>query len=82
MHEAMEIAIRKARYGHNDWIVWTDREGVSHTARKTVENIKCAMLATGTHRHWYLITANSNHGHIVRWPMAVTMWRNARRGFA
>lgn len=78
--EAFEIARRKAIKGHNDWIVWQERNGAWNTARRSPKAIKSAMLASGTKGKWRLIAANNGVGHIMNWRMGVTMINNAKYG--
>jgi hypothetical protein len=49
-------AIRKARFGHHDWIVYRDATG-THAERKSPESVKRALLASGTKGNWSLICA-------------------------
>jgi hypothetical protein len=44
-----------ARFGHADWIQWSDADG-SHAARLTADSLK-AMMAINP-EHWALISAN------------------------
>ena len=71
-------ANRKARFGHKNMILWIDREGVAHNAQKTEQNVKKAMLDTGTQFCFNLYHANSSHAMILDWRMANTVRRNAK----
>jgi hypothetical protein len=54
--DSYQTALRKARFGHRMWIVWTGRDGVRYADRATPETIKEALLAHGTQdRRWTLI---------------------------
>lgn len=79
--EAHDIARRKAVHGHNDWLVWAEKNGAWNTARISVKAIKAAMLATGTAGRWYLIAANSGVGYRYNWRIGVNMLNNAKYGF-
>ena len=78
--EAFEIARRKAVKGHNDWIVWRNRDGSFSTKRRSPKAIKAAMIASGTQGKWYLIAANNGIGHIYNWRIGLIMMRNAKYG--
>jgi len=66
-------AKRKAVYGHRDWLVWTDRDGIQHADRKTYASTKRAMLAVGTQGRFSLIGATDGHSMIIRWRTAVNI---------
>ena len=66
-------AKRKAVYGHRDWLVWTDRDGIQHADRKTYASTKRAMLAVGTQGQFYLIGATDGHSLIIQWRIAVNI---------
>src|SRR4051812_7729055 len=55
---AFEQAKRKARYGHRDWLVWTDCAVGQIAAPRTAESIKAAMLATGSQRPFFMLHAS------------------------
>lgn len=76
--EAFDLARRKARYGHRDWVVWCDRNGDWHTDRYSVASLKAAMLAIGTKGHFSVIEASTAIGHRYNWPLACLARRNAK----
>lgn len=76
-----DMACRKARYGHKDWIVWDDRDGSQRAALCTADAIKSALMAMGTQGRFFRISANDAVGTIVRWRLGLRMLRNCRRGF-
>lgn len=78
--DAYNVAQRKASYGHRDWLVWTDRAGVNHAARKTPENVKTMLLQTGTQGEWALVCANSGCGLRGFWWMGINMINQMKRG--
>lgn len=47
-------ALRKARYGRYDWIVYRDNYG-AHAEWKSPESVKRCLLASGTKGNWTLI---------------------------
>jgi hypothetical protein len=75
-NDARTIAERKARYGHRDWVVWTDKSGERCTALATSETVKMAMLATGTQSHFILVHQNDATGWVMSWSIANTVRRN------
>jgi hypothetical protein len=76
--DAFATAIKKAKHGHRDWLVWKDLDGKFYAAKFSAEEMKRALLTTGTRRHWWLISANSALRSIGFWAMGITMLRNAR----
>lgn len=57
--EPFETIRRKARYGHYDVIVWRDKTGAVQWARKSVESLKAALLATGTQKSFSYYAADT-----------------------
>jgi hypothetical protein len=78
---AVEQAKRKARYGHKDWLIWRDRQGVLHTAVSNYDNFKSAMLATGTQGRFTVLEANTAVGFTINWRVGVAWIANIRHGF-
>lgn len=70
-----------ARYGHRDWLSWTDRNGNQLAERKTADSIKRALLDTGTQKKFYLYEASTGIGHIISWRIGVVMYTNAKLGY-
>jgi hypothetical protein len=79
--EAFELAKRKARYGHRDWVVYKDRDGEFHAAQMSSESVKAAMLATGTKSRWHVIAGSTAVGHIQNWALGVLLLRNMKYHF-
>lgn len=75
-------AKRKAVYGHRDWIVWTDRDGIQHADRKTSASTKRAMLAVGTQGRFSLIGATDGVSMVIRWRTAVNILYQCKRAEA
>lgn len=69
---------RKARYGHNDWIVWNDREGVMQARRANREAVKAALLDIGTQGKWFIVGASTGHMHRYRFSDGCRIMRNAK----
>lgn len=44
-------ALRMARYGHREWLYWSDHEG-EHTARMTAISLKGVLIKVGTLGKW------------------------------
>ena len=75
-----ETAKQKARYGHNDWIVWRDKHGVSKSAKLTPETMKECLLDVGTQRKWSLVCA-SGHGTLRGfWKMGINILNQFKHG--
>lgn len=71
-------AVRKARFGHRDWIAYKTRSGESVYVPASAETIKAAMLASGTQKAFTLISANDGIAMKLTWWIA----NNVRRQFA
>jgi hypothetical protein len=78
--EAFSVAQRKARYGHRDWIWWSDDVG-SHAAPKTADSLKTALLAVGTKGKWSLICADTGIPVKGFWRLGINMIRQMRLGY-
>lgn len=77
--DARTYAIRNARYGHRNWIVWVGKDQERHCAPVTRESVKAAMLATGTQGDsMVLIHANSGCGQWLDWNDAVRLRINLK----
>lgn len=79
--EPMETAVRKARYGHRDWLFWRDREGTARIGPADANNFKTAMLACGTQKGFTLIEGSNARFHRMTWPLAVIHRLHALRGY-
>ena len=71
---------RKARYGHRDWIVWDDADGVQHSERATEESIKDALLSVGTQGQFTIVSANTGWLMIGKWFIGINMMNWMKRG--
>jgi hypothetical protein len=79
LQEAFDLAVRKARYGHKDWIVWTDgKEGFAELC--TAEAVKSGLDSLATQDRFWRISATSAQGQIVRQRAGEIMLRNCLRG--
>lgn len=76
IESVFQIAKRKSRYGHRDWIVWRERSGKQVAETFSAEAVKKAMLACGTAGHFFRLSGGISY--MVGWRSAVIMWRNAR----
>lgn len=76
--DAYETARKKARYGHKDWIVWTEKTGTRFAAPKSRESIKAALLAVGTQGRFSLIGASNAVSFVVCWSLGTQMMRNVK----
>lgn len=75
-----EQAVKKARYGHRNWIIYQPKGSEEVAEPATAEALKRAMLAVGTKGRFTLLAASTAIGHRVTWRLAVTLLRNARMG--
>ena len=75
-----EVAARKARYGHKDWIVWRGRDGREQAALCTADAIKSALMAVGTQGRFVRLAASTATGTSTCWRLGLIMLRNCRRG--
>lgn len=71
-------AQRKARFGHRDWIFFTDKDGSDVCERSSASVIKRAMLATGTSGRFYLLAASTGVPFLMSWRLGVIAIRNAK----
>jgi hypothetical protein len=78
--EAFSTARRKAVKGHNDWLVWRNRDGSWSAERSGPGAVRSAMLATGTQGRWHLVAANNGVSHVCGWRLGITLIRNAKHG--
>lgn len=74
-----QYAQRKARYGHRDWIVWTDKTGQRCAARATPDTVKMALLANGTQGDdMVYVHANCGSRQWLDWNTGLRILRNFR----
>ena len=76
---ALQKAQHLARYGHRDWLWWSDGEN-EYADRKTAANIKKMLMTVGLKRSWALVTANDGCPMMGFWAMGLNILRQARRG--
>lgn len=69
--KTLQDVIRKARYGHKNWVVYGENAAVASR-----ESIKTALLACGTQQRFTLVHANCGTPSWVTWRMGVAMMRN------
>lgn len=74
-------AKKKARYGHKDWVVWLGKDGQQHTARKTAESVKAAMLANGTQGKFVMYYGDGTSA-LWGWWMGCNYLKAVRLGYA
>lgn len=79
--QTLAEAVRKARYGHRDWIFWTDKAGTDHFESKSRDSIKKALLSAGTQGRWYIIDANSGVLFKGWWWLGINMMRQIKGGY-
>lgn len=71
---------RKARYGHKDWICWTDRQGVKRNAPKSLPAMKQCLLDSGTHGFWFIVCASDATLMRGFWRMGLIILNQLKRG--
>jgi len=77
--EARELAKRKARYGHNDWIYWKDKAtGEWHAEKETSASVKRALLAVGTQGYYMLLTASKAWQLMYHWRMGINAFQQLK----
>jgi hypothetical protein len=74
-----QAAQQKARFGHRDWIYWSDQDG-KHAEVKSVESVKRALMAAGTKGFWVLIHADSGIASKGFFAMGLNLLRQIRHG--
>ena len=74
----LKIATRKARYGHRDWLYWSDSVGNKYYKPMSVSSIEEAIKVTDG--NFTLIAANSGHLHKINRDIAQIMLSNAKLG--
>ena len=47
--------VRKARFGHREWIWWKDKTGNPCASRLTADSMKRCLLDVGTQGKWFLL---------------------------
>jgi hypothetical protein len=77
-----EIAAKKARYGHKDWIVWRGRDGEKYAARATEISVKAALLAIGTQGKFLLYPGECvGCGFAYDWGTGINVLNQMKRGW-
>lgn len=79
-NDAREVAAKKARYGHKNWIVWQDKQGQWVAGLRTAETVKQAMLATGTQGVFRAYLCDQWAARID-WSLAAMWLRNLKKGY-
>jgi hypothetical protein len=69
----MEEAKRKARYGHNDWLFWRNKEGIPRAEKCTRESMKRCLLDIGTQGKFSLLAASSSISFRDNWKIGVNI---------
>ena len=75
--EPLNTAVRKAKYGHRDWLFWRDRAGQGHIAASSYDSMKQALLASGTQKSFTLV-ASDGCFYRMTWPLAVIHLKHFR----
>lgn len=69
-----------ARYGHKDWIVWTDKAAVQRSERLSRDSMKQCLLDVGTSGGFTEIAASSAHCMRGYWRMGVNILNQFKYG--
>jgi len=78
--KCFQEAQKKARFGHRDWIYWSDKDG-KHAEVRSAESVKRALLAVGTKGFWCLIHANCGTPSRGFFAMGLNLIRQSRYGW-
>ena len=73
-------ARQKAKYGHHDWIRWTDKNGIRQARRLSAATMKECLLSVGTKGRWFLIHASEGSGSIGYWWMGLNILNQYKFG--
>jgi hypothetical protein len=69
---------RKARFGHRDWVVWTDKAGALQARRACRDAVKAALLDIGTKGRWFICAASTGVMHRYNFALGCQAMRNAK----
>jgi hypothetical protein len=72
---------QKAKLGHIDWLMWSDREGRNRREPKTLTTMKECLMDSGTKGDWLLVCANSGHAMRGFWRMGLNILAQMKRGY-
>lgn len=78
---ALEIARRKARYGHRDWLVWAEPPGRSQARVLSYENLRAAMKDCGSQVRFNLVSASTAVCQVMTWRIGTILLRNLKNGY-
>ncbi len=78
---AHDYAIRKARYGHRDWLVWRDHQGTAKAARRTTENLEEAIRESASRGYFHHYLASTATPYIIKPEHVSALLENTRRGY-
>lgn len=76
----IDLAKRKAKYGHRDWILWETGSGSWETAKASLESIRVMAKAVHLGRKGFLVHANCGTLAKVFPRLARIMLSNAKAG--
>lgn len=80
LKDATDLAEKKARYTHKDWLVYGDKAGNFFSEPVTADSLKRCLLATGTQGKWRLIGPRKTDRHLGCWWMGLCMIRQRKAG--
>lgn len=79
--EAYELARRKSKYGHKDWIVWKNTDGEFQAEAKSADSLTKAMESIGEDGRFSCMEASVGTGMIVNRDIAQIMLNNTQYGY-
>lgn len=71
--------VRKARFGHREWIWWKDKTGAPCASRLTHDAMKRCLLDVGTNGKWTLLCSDGT-GIVGYWWLGIIQLSRIRHG--
>lgn len=69
----------KARYGHRNWILWTNKAGEEVAAPVTPTSMKQCLLEVGTQGKWFFFSANCGTPTKGFWWLGLNLLAQSKR---
>lgn len=82
-NDLYHITMRKARYGHKDWLYWKDENGIEHAEIKTEDTLKQMLGSIKENQGkglFLVIGKNDGVGMYVNEDIAQIMINNSKYG--
>lgn len=74
----MGEVLRKAKYGHRDYVCWSDQDGRLQARQASRDAVKAALLSIGTQGRWFIASASTGVLHRYRFSDGCRIMRNAK----